>query len=57
MSADEQWMERALGLARRAWGETHPNPLVGALIVEEGAVVAHEEAEAMEQMEAEVMIC
>lgn len=27
------WMEHALGLARRAWGETHPNPLVGAVIV------------------------
>lgn len=34
------WMERALGLARQAWGATHPNPLVGALIVEDGAVVA-----------------
>lgn len=34
------WMERALGLARRAWGQTHPNPMVGALIVEDGEVVA-----------------
>jgi diaminohydroxyphosphoribosylaminopyrimidine deaminase/5-amino-6-(5-phosphoribosylamino)uracil reductase len=33
-------MARALELARRAWGATHPNPLVGALIVEDGAVVA-----------------
>lgn len=37
---DEVWMERALVLARRAWGETQPNPMVGALIVEEGRVVA-----------------
>ncbi len=41
MGADhEQLMGRALELARRAWGETHPNPMVGALIVEDGVVVA-----------------
>ena len=34
------YMARALELARRAWGQTHPNPMVGALIVEQGAVVA-----------------
>ncbi len=33
-------MRRALELARRGWGTTHPNPMVGALIVEEGKVVA-----------------
>ncbi|AKC82804.1 riboflavin biosynthesis protein RibD [Verrucomicrobia bacterium IMCC26134] len=33
-------MGRALELARRAWGRTHPNPMVGALIVEGGEVVA-----------------
>ena len=37
---DEVFMRRALDLARQAWGQTHPNPLVGAVIVEEGAVVA-----------------
>jgi diaminohydroxyphosphoribosylaminopyrimidine deaminase/5-amino-6-(5-phosphoribosylamino)uracil reductase len=36
----ELFMWRALELARRAWGETHPNPMVGALIVEGGEVVA-----------------
>lgn len=36
----EAWMRRAIGLARRANGRTHPNPLVGALIVEDGIVVA-----------------
>lgn len=40
MSAEADLMRRALGLARRAWGETHPNPMVGALIVEDGEVVA-----------------
>ncbi len=33
-------MRRALELARRGWGDTHPNPMVGALIVEDGEVVA-----------------
>ena len=40
-------MRRAITLAERAWGETHPNPHVGALIVEEGNIVAegwHEHA-------------
>ena len=36
----ERFMRRALDLARRGWGATHPNPLVGALIVEDGEVVA-----------------
>jgi diaminohydroxyphosphoribosylaminopyrimidine deaminase/5-amino-6-(5-phosphoribosylamino)uracil reductase len=36
----ELFMQRALELARKGWGATHPNPMVGALIVEEGRVVA-----------------
>ncbi|MBI5380911.1 MAG: bifunctional diaminohydroxyphosphoribosylaminopyrimidine deaminase/5-amino-6-(5-phosphoribosylamino)uracil reductase RibD [Opitutae bacterium] len=33
-------MRRALDLARRGWGNTHPNPMVGAVIVEDGQIVA-----------------
>jgi diaminohydroxyphosphoribosylaminopyrimidine deaminase/5-amino-6-(5-phosphoribosylamino)uracil reductase len=40
MNADTELMDRALELARRAWGATHPNPMVGALVVEDGEVVA-----------------
>jgi diaminohydroxyphosphoribosylaminopyrimidine deaminase/5-amino-6-(5-phosphoribosylamino)uracil reductase len=42
MSAVEHdvFMRRALELARSVWGATHPNPMVGAVIVEEGHVVA-----------------
>ncbi|MDF9833202.1 diaminohydroxyphosphoribosylaminopyrimidine deaminase/5-amino-6-(5-phosphoribosylamino)uracil reductase [Ereboglobus sp. PH5-5] len=36
----EHFMRRALVLARKAWGQTHPNPMVGALIVEDGEIVA-----------------
>jgi diaminohydroxyphosphoribosylaminopyrimidine deaminase/5-amino-6-(5-phosphoribosylamino)uracil reductase len=36
----EVFMRRALKLARSVAGNTHPNPMVGALIVEDGQVVA-----------------
>ena len=39
-------MERALALAWKGWGRVHPNPLVGAVVLREGAVVGegfHEE--------------
>jgi diaminohydroxyphosphoribosylaminopyrimidine deaminase/5-amino-6-(5-phosphoribosylamino)uracil reductase len=37
---DERFMRRALVLARKAWGNTHPNPMVGAVIAEDGEIVA-----------------
>jgi diaminohydroxyphosphoribosylaminopyrimidine deaminase/5-amino-6-(5-phosphoribosylamino)uracil reductase len=37
--ADEVHMRRALVLARQGWGQTAPNPLVGAVVVRDGAVV------------------
>lgn len=33
-------MRRAIGLALRGWGRTNPNPMVGAVLVEDGRVVA-----------------
>lgn len=36
----EIFMRRALELARSVWGTTHPNPMVGAVIVEDGQIVA-----------------
>ena len=33
-------MEYAIHLAKKALGQTHPNPMVGAVIVEGGKVVA-----------------
>lgn len=40
LSNHENYMRRALELARGVWGTTHPNPMVGALLVEEGVIVA-----------------
>ncbi|MEX2220918.1 MAG: bifunctional diaminohydroxyphosphoribosylaminopyrimidine deaminase/5-amino-6-(5-phosphoribosylamino)uracil reductase RibD [Candidatus Rokuibacteriota bacterium] len=44
---DLQWMTRALTLAARGRGLTSPNPMVGAIVVRDGAVLAerfHERA-------------
>jgi diaminohydroxyphosphoribosylaminopyrimidine deaminase/5-amino-6-(5-phosphoribosylamino)uracil reductase len=44
---DLQWMARALSLAARGRGLTSPNPMVGAIVVRDGAVLAegfHERA-------------
>ena len=38
--ADRAHMRRALDLARLGWGQTAPNPMVGAVVVRDGAVVA-----------------
>lgn len=32
-------MQRCLSLARQAWGKTAPNPLVGAVVVQDGEIV------------------
>ncbi len=54
---DGAWMRRALALAERGWGQTAPNPMVGAVVVRDGVVVgegwhtrygaAHAEVEAL----------
>jgi diaminohydroxyphosphoribosylaminopyrimidine deaminase/5-amino-6-(5-phosphoribosylamino)uracil reductase len=36
---EEAFMRRALGLAREGWGQTAPNPMVGAVVVRDGHVV------------------
>ncbi len=38
-ATDARWMRRALTLARRGWGQTAPNPLVGAVVVRDGVLV------------------
>ena len=36
---DVEFLRRALALAERGWGQTAPNPMVGAVVVREGDVV------------------
>lgn len=36
----ERYLRRALDLAKKAWGCTHPNPMVGAVIVEDDEIVS-----------------
>jgi diaminohydroxyphosphoribosylaminopyrimidine deaminase/5-amino-6-(5-phosphoribosylamino)uracil reductase len=40
LSLDEQYMRQALRLARRGLGKVSPNPMVGAVIVKGGRVIA-----------------
>jgi diaminohydroxyphosphoribosylaminopyrimidine deaminase/5-amino-6-(5-phosphoribosylamino)uracil reductase len=39
MAADKQFMRRALRLAKRGYGSTSPNPMVGAVLVKAGKVI------------------
>ncbi|HMI48716.1 MAG TPA: bifunctional diaminohydroxyphosphoribosylaminopyrimidine deaminase/5-amino-6-(5-phosphoribosylamino)uracil reductase RibD [Gemmatimonadaceae bacterium] len=36
---DAEFMRRALALAQQGWGQTAPNPMVGAVVVRDGIVV------------------
>ncbi|MGQ9753818.1 MAG: bifunctional diaminohydroxyphosphoribosylaminopyrimidine deaminase/5-amino-6-(5-phosphoribosylamino)uracil reductase RibD [Thermaceae bacterium] len=36
---DERYLKRALQLAERARGHTHPNPMVGAVVVRDGVIL------------------
>ena len=36
---DAEFMRRALALAQQGWGQTAPNPMVGAVVVRDGAIV------------------
>lgn len=56
---DETYMARALALAAQATGRTHPNPMVGAVVVKDGQIIgegfhhkageAHAEVNALQQ--------
>lgn len=53
-AADTTWMERALALAERGRGAVEPNPLVGAVLVRDGAVVGEGWHERFGQAHAEI---
>ena len=39
MSSPEFYMTRAIELAKRGWGATPPNPMVGAVLVKNGEII------------------
>ena len=39
MQTNDTYMQRALDLANLAWGDTSPNPMVGAVIVKNGRII------------------
>ena len=39
MANDAKYMLRAVELAKKAWGRTSPNPLVGAVVVRKGKII------------------
>ncbi|MFC1536812.1 bifunctional diaminohydroxyphosphoribosylaminopyrimidine deaminase/5-amino-6-(5-phosphoribosylamino)uracil reductase RibD [Pseudomonadota bacterium] len=47
LKQDERWMKKAIQLAKKGVGTTHPNPRVGAVVVNKGVIVGegwHERA-------------
>src|SRR4051812_33494092 len=38
-SRDAEFMRRAIALAQHGWGQTAPNPMVGAVVVRDGVIV------------------
>lgn len=42
MNSDQKHIGRAIALAARAWGRTSPNPMVGAVLVKGGKVIAED---------------
>jgi diaminohydroxyphosphoribosylaminopyrimidine deaminase / 5-amino-6-(5-phosphoribosylamino)uracil reductase len=51
---DASFMRRALELARKGWGQTAPNPMVGAVVVRDGAIVGEGYHTAFGEAHAEV---
>lgn len=39
MTNDNNFMLEAVALAQKAWGQTSPNPLVGAVVVKDGVII------------------
>ncbi|MFZ5974827.1 MAG: bifunctional diaminohydroxyphosphoribosylaminopyrimidine deaminase/5-amino-6-(5-phosphoribosylamino)uracil reductase RibD [Bacillota bacterium] len=54
MDEHEKYMQRALELAKKGWGRTNPNPLVGAVVVKDGSIVAEGYHEKLGRAHAEV---
>lgn len=53
-TTDERFMDEAMELARKGWGHTSPNPMVGAVVVRDGEAVGRGYHEAVGGPHAEV---
>ena len=42
MDSYEEYMKRAIMLAKKGIGSVHPNPLVGAVIVKDGKIISED---------------
>ena len=40
MNTPQDYMNRAIALAKKGWGYTSPNPMVGCVVVKEGKIIA-----------------
>jgi len=47
---DRKYMARALALAQKGRGRTSPNPMVGAVVVRRGAIVARDTTKPREKL-------
>ena len=56
VSPHQKFMNRALELARKGWGKTHPNPMVGAVLVEKNEIVAEGYHRASGEAHAEIEV-
>ena len=54
MSTEQFLMKRAMELAKKGWGRTNPNPLVGAVIVKDDRIIAEGFHEALGCAHAEI---
>ncbi len=52
---DRLWLERARTLAHRGWGQVHPNPMVGCVLVHDGEIVGEGYHEAFGGPHAEIV--
>lgn len=52
---DVEFMRRALALARQGWGQTAPNPMVGAVVVADGKIVGEGYHERYGEAHAEIV--
>ena len=57
MQKKEEYMRRALELARKGEGHTSPNPMVGCVVVKDGRIISEGYHEKYGEFHAERSVC